>query len=404
MSNYLPEEVIIEILLQLPAKSVLKFRCVCKTWWSMISSRHFVTRYLARSNQHRPSYLLFRHYDHEERFTLHPSDDPFPCSNPAIHPLPLLKGDEIQEKRSFFEYPSNFTELHCPYKHKYTFPSYFNIVGSVNGLICLANNYTVDGAYHLWNPSINRLVLLPYPNIRKKSHGQYTLSLGLGYHAPTTDYKLVKFVYFDDFIPLVVEIYTLHTGVWRFVIGPDPQYIVGNTSVFVNGALHWLARTPEKSISFQNLILSFDLGDEVFHEVLLPKILEESYPRKKLAIAALDGLLAIHGGQLEYSGDRGWVVKEYCVWVMKEYGVVESWTKLYTIDVGERFGERFRGVVGFKTNGDILVATRDIREDLLLYEPISQRTWKIYIHSLLDSFYLDNYVESLELLDATDRV
>ncbi|KAF3975731.1 hypothetical protein CMV_001023 [Castanea mollissima] len=144
----------------------------------------------------------------------------------------------MQEKRSFSEYPSNFTELHCPYKHKCAFPSYFNIVSSVNGLICLANNYTVDGAYFLWNPSIDRLVLLPYPNIRQKSHDQYTFSLGFGYHAPTIGYKLVKFVYFDDIVPPVVEIYTLHTGVWHFVIGPDPHYIVGNTSVFVNGALH----------------------------------------------------------------------------------------------------------------------------------------------------------------------
>lgn len=65
---------------------------------------------------------------------------------------------------------SNFTELHCPYKHN-------------NGLICLANNYIVGGDYYLWNPSINRLVLLPYPNIRQKSHGQFTFSLGFGYHA-----------------------------------------------------------------------------------------------------------------------------------------------------------------------------------------------------------------------------
>ena len=81
----------------------------------------------------------------------------------------------------------------------------------------------------------------------------------------------------------------------------------------MNGALHWLARTPDKSMFFQNLILSFDLGDGVFHEVRLPKILEESCPRKKLAIAALDGLLAIHGGQLEYTDDREWVVRVFCV-------------------------------------------------------------------------------------------
>jgi len=38
---------------------------------------------------------------------------------------------------------------------------------------------------------------------------------------------------------------------------------------------------------------------------------------------------------------------------MKEYGVVESWTKLYVIDLGERLGR----VIGFKKNGEVLVTT-----------------------------------------------
>ena len=63
----------------------------------------------------------------------------------------------------------------------------------------------------------------------------------------------------------------------------------------------------------------------------------------------------------------------------------ESWTKLYTIDIGERF----RRVVGFLKSGDVIVATRESWGDLLLYEPISQRTLKLYLYGLSESFYLD---------------
>uniref|UniRef100_A0A7N2R1L8 F-box domain-containing protein n=1 Tax=Quercus lobata TaxID=97700 RepID=A0A7N2R1L8_QUELO len=54
MSNYLPVEMIEEILVRQPAKSLRRFRSVCKTWDSVIS--RFATAHLARSNQ-RPSFI-----------------------------------------------------------------------------------------------------------------------------------------------------------------------------------------------------------------------------------------------------------------------------------------------------------------------------------------------------------
>ncbi|KAK8973533.1 hypothetical protein V6N11_030723 [Hibiscus sabdariffa] len=43
MSDYMPVEVIIEILKRLPAKPVVRFRSVCKSWDTLIYKLHFPT-------------------------------------------------------------------------------------------------------------------------------------------------------------------------------------------------------------------------------------------------------------------------------------------------------------------------------------------------------------------------
>ena len=47
----LPEEIVLEILARLPAKSLLRFRCVRKTWYSNITNPNFIsTHLLCKSN------------------------------------------------------------------------------------------------------------------------------------------------------------------------------------------------------------------------------------------------------------------------------------------------------------------------------------------------------------------
>ncbi|KAK4487388.1 hypothetical protein RD792_005988 [Penstemon davidsonii] len=45
MRSSLPEDLIIEILLRLPVKSLLRFRTVCKQWHVIIKSSSFIRRH-----------------------------------------------------------------------------------------------------------------------------------------------------------------------------------------------------------------------------------------------------------------------------------------------------------------------------------------------------------------------
>ncbi|XP_075666012.1 F-box/kelch-repeat protein At3g23880-like [Castanea sativa] len=380
MSNYLPLEVVEEILVNQPAKSLMRFRSVCKTWYSLISNSCFATAHLARSNQRPSPYFLFgRGCRGKQRFSLH--------SNPAMD-------------------SSNFTEFQPPYEGRY---ANFKLVGSVNGLICLVDG----GNFILWNPSINRYVQLP-----DLHRTRYICCHGFGYHAPTNEYKVMRIRYSErDENTLVAEIYSFNNGECRLLTFSASAPIIlrqDTASVFMNGALHWLVRRTQNPR--YNFIMSFNLGDEtVFHEVPMPKVLEteNNYQYNQyyslltgFNIVMLNGLLALYGGvgPLEFHHNKDWLAKKHDVWVMKEYGVVEFWTKLYVIDLSERWGM----VIGFKKNGEVLVTFPDrypsCKSDLSLYEPYSLRKiWNLQINETRSCFYLDNYVESLVLLDGIKK-
>ena len=141
--------------------------------------------------------------------------------------------------------------------------------------------------------------------------------------------------------------------------------------------------------TFRNGIFTFDIGDEIFHEMAMPKSVELVYD--------LNMNLAVLGGSLALVPCNRWNlgVEQYSVWVMKEYGVAESWTKMFDIDVGEGLGR----VVGFTNNGEALV-TKDGK--LLFYNPSSRRTLNPHIHAQPASLYLDTYMDSLVLLNVED--
>uniref|UniRef100_A0A2N9J7Q1 F-box domain-containing protein n=1 Tax=Fagus sylvatica TaxID=28930 RepID=A0A2N9J7Q1_FAGSY len=164
------------------------------------------------------------------------------------------------------------------------------------------------------------------------------------------------------------------------------KYGIGNAAS-LNGAIH-VAATDWKNAP-RPLVLTFDLSDEVFREISVPNgMFREG---DLVSTSVFQGLLSL----LCYATDED-TGEECCsIWVMKEYGIVESWTKQFTVDLN---GEIER-VLGVRKNGHILVEAQvRIGSELSSYDPESQQVQRLGICGF-KYFHLDNYMENLVLLD-----
>ncbi|KAF2293509.1 hypothetical protein GH714_002342 [Hevea brasiliensis] len=234
MSDRLSQKLLTEILSRLPVKSLLKCRCVSKSWYSLITNPSFIAHHLEKTAPRNSGLLIFRYSTTAEldtesdnvRYFLY-SDEGFP-ENPV-------------------------EELDCPFKGVKRF---VNIVGSCNGVFCLSDNVGGINTYRaaLWNPSVRKIVKIHFPKVNYTSKGPFIHSLGFGFDSTTDDYKLVRVVYLKDStlnyneFPPLVEIYSLRSRGWRKVDN-NLKYVMreGSTSAFLNGACHWVATKEDGS-------------------------------------------------------------------------------------------------------------------------------------------------------------
>ncbi|XP_059669010.1 F-box/kelch-repeat protein At3g06240-like [Cornus florida] len=255
------------------------------------------------------------------------------------------------------------------------------MVGSINGLICLSHELR-EKLIILWNPAIDKYVRLPVPAPARsiRSHSPECI-LGFGFDSRTYDYKVVRIVYGLNTFESEVDVYELSTGMWRSSIGsaalPYPMIVCHTSHVFVNGASHWIARRGNGY-----LILSFDMCSEVFKVMMPPDAVANGGPVLRLSVAPFGDYVSL----FEY---RCGTIMSCCIWVMKEYGVASSWTRLFIVDIGRR-----SKVLGFRKTGEVVVRMDDC--SLVSYGPNSKKD--IGISAKQYSFRLVPYLESLVLL------
>ena len=237
--------------------------------------------------------------------------------------------------------------------------------------------------FFLWNPCVRKFLQLPHPNVRCATHTDvdFYSSIGFGFDPTTNDYKVVRLLTFACTSSRTeVEIYSLSTSEWRMLsssLAPQCALSPRQPRAFLNGALHWVAFRAINVNKAHHFVLAFDLGDEVFREILLP---EELPPYTH------DGFLcayvSICGNSIalfhdDYSSLR------LNIWVMKHYGVVSSWTKALSLPMTYQGGfvstKYIPKAIGFTRNGRIVL---EMNEDTLCHRIL--RPKRLRILSLLD--------------------
>ncbi|XVF52500.1 hypothetical protein PTKIN_Ptkin05aG0023100 [Pterospermum kingtungense] len=251
MSDYIPQEIILQILYRLPVKSLVKFTLVCKLWQSLITSSCFINTHLAKT-----------------------------LSEPInSHPLLIRRFTDFPEEEHYFLYSNHesldiFQTLKSPFKPRKNL--YPRILGTVHGLICLSDDiFEFSNRIVLWNPSIRKSIELPRPNITSDEVGSYIFTLGFGFDAKKHDYKVVRLAYVrsgdhrSHLLPPKVEVFSVAEKGWRMVSGKGIEcYFVEDTwsQCFLNGRVHWIAY--EKKIGgVKNWVLLFDMEDEKFRKM-----------------------------------------------------------------------------------------------------------------------------------------
>lgn len=187
MSWVLLEDVVVQFLFVLPVKTLLKCRCVCKTWRAIIDNPSFITKRLNHANLDKTECILVKRFIEQ-----------------SSKSVVSFVSEETLDVTTNIDVP-------------FLTDKNLELLGPCNGIICLS----LDGDILLCNPATREFKALP-PCINNYLPGLLIneLDVGFGFDQHLNDYKVVRIVelfYDDPFIhhDVKAEIYNLSTDSWR---------------------------------------------------------------------------------------------------------------------------------------------------------------------------------------------
>ncbi|KAL7104834.1 hypothetical protein ACP275_07G006500 [Erythranthe tilingii] len=297
----LPDELIIEILARLPVRSLLRFKCVSKSWLSLISSQQFVKTHLFNSKKD-PN---FTH--HGVILTcegkLEQSSIPSLLSNDAVF--------DVLDSEFAYGSGTNLAE----------------VVGSCDGLILLSCN---DKDLFLFNPSTR--IHKKLPRFGEKIKRGRRCSHGLGFDKSSGDYKVVGLYYTDkDLSEVTVKVYSSKNDRWKSdrwktkttVNHSNVRRVRGELGAFAHGKLHWICHSSSGRESEWSVVY-LDLETEEYGELQMPNYEENELKCGGPVFGASEGNLFV---LVVYPSSAD-------MWIMVggyEGSGNESWTKVVTL-------------------------------------------------------------------------
>ncbi|XP_057537694.1 F-box protein CPR1-like [Amaranthus tricolor] len=309
-----PIDILINILVRLPAKPLLRFKTVSTAWYHLISNPNFAKQHLNRSLS--------------TQSNLH-----FIFSKQILH-------------MADFDSFDNAVELDYPFKN----PEHggVSIIGSCHGLLCLWCFGYQDFIVFLFNPTTRTNTMVPFlPIPPHAAHLKHEFFYGFGYDIVTDDYKFVKILkcYRENSESYSeLSIYSLKMDSWSRVLDhvPIDFNCRHRDGVLVEENLHWVIDTEH--METPHPIVSFNLNTHTFGEVRVPEVDLDCY-YCNMHVGVLDGCLSVIANYLDLSE----------IYVMKQYGVVESWALLYRIVSTDRVINYERTIAYINNRKELLV-------------------------------------------------
>ncbi|XP_045809916.1 F-box/kelch-repeat protein At3g23880-like [Trifolium pratense] len=302
LREFIPDELITEVLSFLPVKSLMRLKCLNKSWKTLISDPAFIKLHLKRSARNKHLALFSRIQQTSYNFRVAPF---------RLHCL--LENTSGTITVPYFPINKDRVSL--------------NVVGSCNGLFCLVGYYHTPTyinykkiLFYLWNPATRTLS----NKIKFYCENCFKWRVAFGYDNSTETYKIVVFN------PESYEVSVFNFGgnnIWKniqsfpVVLLPLDRVLAshGYRDVYahVNDSLNWLVIREES----QFVIISLDLSSETYRQLLPP----QGFDKVSLVLPTLamlmDSLCFCH----DFNGTN------FIIWQMKEFGVQESWIQFLKI-------------------------------------------------------------------------
>ncbi|KAL0444783.1 UNVERIFIED_CONTAM: F-box/kelch-repeat protein [Sesamum latifolium] len=362
----IPDDVTIEILTRLPVRSLIRFKCVCKSWNLLLKNPTFISKHHQTISQKDGSEVLL--VSRRDNVT-----------NKRV--VSMLRNDGSDNTLADQDLPTFLNDMF----------GHVRLIGPCKGVVCL---FGFPDNIALWNPSIRDfkklpLSLLPRPPNAKVRGGD----LGVGFDSTTHDLKVMQILFcvsFDCRLLYQVEIYSSKTNTWKKydnVVPANIMYYNIWSTVYKNENFCWWAQDKDVEV-----ILSFDMSKEMFQKTPLPSGIDVLGGQHRItrAILPVKDSIALIVYRLQEAQ------KVFDVWVLNELGGngAEGWSKATSIGPLSEVERPLRF-----WNNDEFVLESSSRE-LVLYNRVNQKIKNLGVYGKRDRLEVLVHKESLFSVNA----
>ena len=358
----LPQELVMEILLRLPPRSILRFSHVSRRWSNMVNQEYFRDLQSQRPPLNRNPEILF--------FNVQvPRDKPDDHQNVVLNMswLGLATHHIIKLNR---QQRLSMELMNCPMLDAYG--SLYLPSVACNGLLCIVPT----GNFHERSIMVCNPLTLEYITLPPCTTTEiFDCSAVLGFAPSTKEYKVVGIsinYYFEARYCKPrgeIKVYTLGSGgLWRDVhhhVDFEPLWTKEST-LYVDGKIHWVVRWPQLRGKLGLLSFDVETEDSMIHNV--PGFGPRPARFPDFQLAALQGcrlsMFINQGSRIEAwvlndtKNDHGWELRHEIVLPSLSKNISDPWN-LRRKPVGRLLG------IWELDDGVILILLKDT---VLLYD------------------------------------